>query len=195
MKEVFLTMAFISGVYAIFHYIKMVIAKTTKKSIEIHSPVKRVIYRVYRFLYSLVDSLLDVVRLLTDKRFLGFISLTVGILLFFSILPYVSNLNDEASIQESRSNIELFNEYSTRYAEAAQQQINDYSEMQQEMARRATLEQLSFWSEQQDLIGDRLTEQLRDYQIKIEEEELEINRLESRIQSRLNNKWYFYLDE
>lgn len=204
MEQVFLGIVTIAGVYAVYHYIKSFIGNLTK-SFEFGFPrytdkkrptgFKKLLLMIVYIIDSAFRSLFNMITLFGDKKFLGFVASGIGILIFFSILPYISNLNDQASVEEAQSNIELFEDYSDTYAEAAQQQIEDYAEMQQEMSRRATVEQLSFWSEQQDEIGNKLSEQIRDYQVKIEEQELEINMLEARVQSRLNNKWYFYLDE
>lgn len=199
MEQIFLGIVATAGMYATYYYIKSFIGNIIKSFRYIKRKkvvgIKKYLFRIVLIIDSAFKSLFNMISLFGDKKFLGFTASGLGILIFFSILPYISNLNDEASIEESQSNIELFEGYSDTYAEAAQRQIQDYAEMQQEMARRATIEQLQFWSEQQDEIGNRLSEQIREYQVKIEEQELQINELESRIQSRLNNKWYFYLNE
>lgn len=148
-----------------------------------------------KIINSILKSILDTFELFTSVKFLVYILIIISVFTFFSFFPYLQNLNDKAIIISTENNIQLYNSYTERYAEAARQQIEDYAEMQQEMARRATLEQLQFWSEQQDEIGNKLSETIREYSNKIENMELIINEKKASIEIRTNNKWYFYLDE
>lgn len=157
--------------------------------------VKFLMSRNKNILLSLFESLSIIIRSFGNKSFLILFLLIVFIFSFFSLNPYIKNLNDEASIFESKENIILYNDYVNKYSVAAQKQIEEFSSLQAEMSRRATIEQLSFWSEQQDNIGAKLTEQIRQYSNKIELEELNINKRKALINSREKNKWYFYIKE
>jgi hypothetical protein len=63
--------------------------------------------------------------------------------------------------------------------------------MQSEMARTATIAQLQFWSQQQDSIGNQLTDSIKEFQKLIMQQRLTINSAQSRINRRPLNKWYF----
>lgn len=108
------------------------------------------------------------------------------------ILPYMLNQNDLAMIEYHESNIELFNRYSEEYAEAARQQIEGFQQAQAELARSATVQQLQFWAEQQDAVGNALTNRLQEFQNDIMDNEIDINKRRANINSRNKNKLFFW---
>lgn len=114
------------------------------------------------------------------------LSLTLG-----HIVPYLSQERDHMLIMEYNDNINLYNQYSEDYATAARQQIEQYQAMQSEMARTATIAQLQFFAEQEDSVGNSLTNEIRRFQELIMEQELEINKAHSRVMRRPLNKWFF----
>jgi len=107
------------------------------------------------------------------------------------IVPYIAQEKDHMLIMEYNDNIILYQEYSDTYAEAARQQIEQYQQMQSEMARNATIAQLQFFAEQEDSVGNSLTNEIRRFQELIMEQELAINKAHSRVLRRPLNKWYF----
>ena len=109
-----------------------------------------------------------------------------------SVLPYMLNQSDAAYIRFANSNIELYNEYIDEYTEAARKQIEEYQRLQSEMARSATPTQLQFWSQQQDEVGNALTDKIQEFKTYIMDEEVEINKREARIEQRSSNKWFFW---
>ncbi len=141
--------------------------------------------RIYNFLNVVLPG--------TIRIALMFISLGVCVItvVFGSVIPYTQQQQDLMLIDEYTVNIELYKEYSNEYATAARKQISEYQKMQSEMARNATVAQLQFWSAQQDSIGNQLTDSIRAFQTLIMEQELAINKAQSRINRRPNNKWYF----
>ncbi|MFW6281224.1 MAG: hypothetical protein ACOC1O_00290 [bacterium] len=130
-------------------------------------------------------------NLLYRKSILFLLVGTIISLTLFHILPYYNQERDYMLIDEYVSNIELYEDYSEDYAEAARQQIEQYQQLQSEMARNATIAQLQFFAEQEDAVGNSLTNEIRRFQNLIMEQELEINKARSRINRRPNNKWYF----
>lgn len=116
-------------------------------------------------------------------------------ILFCSVFPYVAQENDKMLISEYKDNITLYQRYSEEYATGARKQIAEYQKMQSEMARTATLVQLQFFSQQQDSIGNALTNEIRRFQVLIMDQELAINKANSRILRRPFNKWYFGIDK
>lgn len=118
-----------------------------------------------------------------------FVFLTSG--LFGNIAPYFAQEKDLALIDEYTSNIKLYEQYSDEYATAARKQIEEYQKMQSEMARTATIAQLQFWSQQQDSIGNELTDSIKEFQKLIMQQRLAINSAQARINRRPYNKWYF----
>lgn len=118
-------------------------------------------------------------------------SALIIVLLFCSIFPYIAQENDHMLVLEYTANISLYKEYSEEYAEGARKQIAEYQKAQSEMARTATIAQLQFFSEQQDSIGNALTDEIRRFQVLIMEQKLAINKANSRILRRPLNKWYF----
>lgn len=119
---------------------------------------------------------------------------TIIIIIGLSLIPYLLQQKDEASILQYEKNIDTFEEYSEDYRQAAQQQIEEYSRLQSEMSRTATVEQLRFWSEQRDEVSDSISEKINEYQENILEQKLLINEAKSRVEIRITNKWFFLLD-
>lgn len=113
--------------------------------------------------------------------------------LFGNIAPYFAQEKDLALIDEYNTNIKLYEQYSEEYATAARKQIEEYQKMQSEMARTATIAQLQFWSQQQDSIGNELTDSIKEFQKLIMQQKLAINAAQARINRRPYNKWYFGL--
>lgn len=153
------------------------------------------IVKAKTFFSSVIKSFMYLVNVFTSLSFVIFFSITMSIFVFFSLIPYLQNLSDQSYILEQRKNIELYDEYSEIYSESARQQIEEYQRMQSEMASRATVQQLQFWSLQQDDIGDALTQRIEEFQTNIKNARLEINRREARIEIRNTNKWYFFLND
>lgn len=110
------------------------------------------------------------------------------------ILPFMLQERDQSLVLEYTDNIELYNNYSEEYATAARQQIEQYQAMQSEMARTATIAQLQFFAQQEDSVGDSLTNEIRRFQELIMEQELDINKANSRILRRPLNRWFFGID-
>lgn len=124
-----------------------------------------------------------------------FIPSLILLILVFSlsfILPYMLNQHDVAMIDYHAANIELFNRYSEEYAEAARQQIEGFQKAQAELARGATVQQLQFWAEQEDAVGDSLTQRLQQFQNDIRDNEIDINRRRAAVNSRNKNKLFFW---
>jgi len=111
-----------------------------------------------------------------------------------SIIPYLAQQSDNYLISYYTRNITLYQQYISDYTEAAQRQINEYQKMQSEMARSATALQLQFWSQQVDVVGNKLTDTIKSFNDKILEQQILINEAKSRIELRPENKWYFWID-
>jgi hypothetical protein len=125
----------------------------------------------------------------------GYAALMFALTVFIlgSILPYMLNARDSARIQAYTDNISLYNRYVEEYRLAAQQQIEQYQKMQAEMARVATSTQLQYWAQQTDAVGNSLTNQIKEFKNSIMQQELEINKMKAQINSRHNNKWFFWI--
>lgn len=111
------------------------------------------------------------------------------------IIPYIAQERDHMLIMEYNDNIILYENYSEEYAEAARQQIEEYQRLQSELASRATIQQLQFFAEQEDVVGNSLTNEIRRFQELIMEQELEINKARSRVLRRPLNAWFFGITE
>jgi len=134
-------------------------------------------------------------KIITYLRKFGYISLILAaaIFVFGSITPYMLNSRDAALIEAYNSNITLFNGYIEEYTLAAQKQIAEYQKMQSEMARTATATQIQFWSQQVDAVGNSLSNRVKEFKDNIMKEQLDINKANARINSRLKNKWFFWV--
>lgn len=130
---------------------------------------------------------------LLNKAIIVFLVSTLTTFIGLSIYPYMMQQKDEALIKQFNKNIETYENYSDNYADAARKQIEEYSQLQEEMASRASNEQLQFWSKQRDEIGDALSEKINEFQESILEQKLKINEAEGRIETRKENKWFFGL--
>ena len=159
------------------------------------SKKKNLFSKIISFLHCFFLSVVSLVNTFASLKFLTFFLITVLIFITFSLIPYLQNLNDEAMVLKQEKNIELYEAYSEEYAESAQRQIEEFQKMQSEMAARATSQQLQFWSLQQDEVGNALTEQIREFRVSIRNAELNINERKARIEARLSNKWYFFLED
>jgi hypothetical protein len=151
--------------------------------------------KVITFLKNTVKSFMYLIDVFASFPFIIFFSITMSIFVFFSFMPYIQNLSDQSYIIEQEKNIKLYNEYTEIYSESARKQIEEYQRMQSEMSARANVQQLQFWSLQQDDIGNALTERIEEYQTNIKEARLEINKRKARIETRRSNKWYFFLED
>lgn len=109
-----------------------------------------------------------------------------------SIVPYTLNQTDAANISYQENNIILYEEEIEKYSEAARSQIEEYQRLQSEMARRASSTQLQFWAEQQDEVGNALTNRIQDFEKMILDARIEINKRQAMIDQRSLNKWYFW---
>lgn len=160
------------------------------------------VYQAIRWTFHTIKYMKDLNQ--KPDRFMGFMwaGLTFGMSIFAlsifclslslgHILPYILQEKDQALVLEYSDNIELYSNYSEEYATAARQQIEQYQAMQSEMARTATIAQLQFFAQQEDSVGDALTNEIRRFQELIMEQELAINKAHSRIVRRPLNKWFF----
>lgn len=144
----------------------------------------------YIIIYYLKNKeIISLLKITTIIFFILFLVILIGL----SIYPYMMQQRDEALIKEYNKNIQTYQEYSENYADAAKKQIEEYSSLQQEMASKATLEQLQFWSKQRDEIADSISQKINTYQEKILTQKLMINQAQSRIETREENKWFFGL--
>lgn len=140
--------------------------------------------------------------IITRKNYLKILKFSIFISAIFviviiiglSLFPYLRQQTDKALILQYEKNIETFEGYSEDYRHAAQQQIEEYSRLQSEMARTATVEQLRFWSEQRDEVSDSISKKINEYQENILEQRLLINEAQARIEIRDINKWFFLID-
>jgi hypothetical protein len=107
-------------------------------------------------------------------------------------LPYTLNQTDAANISFQESNINLYNQEIEKYSEAARQQIEDYQRLQSEMARSASSTQLQFWAQQQDEVGNAITNRIKEFEQMILDANIEINKRRALITQRSLNKWYFW---
>ncbi|MGV9206150.1 MAG: hypothetical protein ACOC44_19250 [Promethearchaeia archaeon] len=164
----------------------------TRKAIDKKKTLLKNILNVSR---GVLNSIISLVSVFSNIKFLIFFTIMIAIFMVFSFIPYANNLNDEARIIEHQNNIELYEDYIDDYTESARKQIEEFQEMQSEMASKATSDQLQFWSLQQDEVGDALTEQIKVFNDKIRELELDINERKGNIESRKSNKWYFFLED
>ena len=128
-----------------------------------------------------------------NKAIIIFFIFTLIILIGLSIYPYMMQQKDEALIRQFDKNIKTYENYSENYADAARKQIKEYSKLQEEMASYASMEQLQFWSKQRDEISDSISQKINEYQENILQQKLKINEAQSRIETRLRNKWFFGL--
>lgn len=135
---------------------------------------------------------LEAIEPFLKKSFRVLLVTLVVVFIGGAIVPYMLNQADAAYVRFSNANIELYNEYIDEYTKAARKQIEEYQELQSEMAKSATSTQLQFWSEQQDEVGNTLTDKIQEYKNDIMNEEIEINKREARIEQRSLNKWFFW---
>lgn len=125
------------------------------------------------------------------KTSLVFLGIALVIFILASIIPYLEQQKDAYLISYYTKNIKLFNKYINEYTESAQKQIEEYDKLRSQMARAATPTQLQFWAEQVDVVGNKLTERIKEFKDKIIEQEVSINQTKSRMEFRPNNKWFF----
>ena len=124
------------------------------------------------------------------------IPLLIATLIFIcaSILPYLAQENDKYLVSYYERNITLFQQYIADYTTAAQKQIQEYQKMQSDMARSATPLQLQFWSQQIDVVGNKLTDTIKNFNDKIMDQQISINEAKSRLELRPKNKWFFGIE-
>lgn len=108
-----------------------------------------------------------------------------------SVVPYSMQLNDQFNIAFAEENIKLYEKYIADYTIASQKQISDYQTLQSQMAKTANALQLQFYSQQIDAVGNKLTDQIKAFNDKILDQQIEINRAKIRIVWRPKNKWFF----
>jgi len=163
-----------------------------------------IVFLVFNYLIGILSRIEKIAKskfmiflnIIFTKKFriaIQFIALSIFLTssLFGNIAPYFMQEKDLALIDEYTSNIKLYEQYSDEYAVAARKQIEQYQKMQSEMARTATIAQLQFWSQQQDSIGNELTDSIKEFQKLIMQQRLAINSAQARINRRPYNKWYF----
>lgn len=119
------------------------------------------------------------------------LALAVVVFIFASILPYSAQMRDEYEVACAQANIELYQQYIKDYSDAAQKQIEDFQKAQSEMAKQANALQLQYYSNQIDVVGNKLTDQIKIFNDEILKQRLEINKYEARIKLRPTNKWTF----
>jgi len=153
--------------------------------------IKFILYTINHFFKE--KPLLTKVLKWISNKFLWIVGLTsLGFFVLCSIIPLLSSQRDLAMIDYHSQNIELYNGYIDEYSEAARQQIEQYQQFQSEMARVATALQLQFWADQQDAVGDQLTNMIRDFNQKIMQDEIDINKRTALISARNRNKLFFW---
>ena len=108
-----------------------------------------------------------------------------------SVLPYLLQERDKSFVLSAQSNITLYDQYTDEYTKAAQDQIAQYQQMVSEMARTATSTQLQFYNQQIDAVGNELSAKIKDFKNLKMTQQLEINRHQANIDTRLKNKWFF----
>ncbi len=155
--------------------------------------IMSILNRIEKFNKSIF---MNIVNLFLPKKLrfiIQYVSAGVAIIVLFfaSILPYIDQQKDLMLIDEYNANIVLYEKYSDDYATAARKQIAEYQEMQSKMAKGATVQQLQFWSQQQDVVGNQLTDSIKRFQDLIMQQQLAINAAKARIDRRPNNIWYF----
>jgi len=162
-------------IFLVFNYLIGILSRILKISQS----------KFMKFLYIIIPKKLGLI--------IQFVALIVFLMsgLFGNIIPYFAQEKDLILIDEYTSNIKLYEQYSNEYADAARKQIEEYQKMQSEMARAATIAQLQFWSQQQDSIGNELTDSILEFQKLIMQQRLSINSAQARINRRPYNKWYF----
>lgn len=111
------------------------------------------------------------------------------------IVPYISQQRDYMLVDEYKANIWLYRKYSSEYEEEARKQIEEYRKYQSEAARNANAIQLQFYSNEENSIGDQLTNTIKEFQDLILKQELAINKAQARINRRPYNVWYFWIEE
>jgi len=131
---------------------------------------------------------------LLNKVIITFLVFAIVTFIGLSIFPYMMQQRDNALIKQYNKNIETYDTYTEDYAEAAKKQIEEYSELQKEMASKSSVEQLQFWSKQRDEIANSLSQKIDEYQERILDQKLKINEVEGRIEARKENKWFFGLN-
>lgn len=153
--------------------------------------IKFVLYTI-NFFFKEKPFLTKVLKWISNK-FLWIVGLTaLSVFVLCSIAPLLASQRDLAMIEYHTKNIELYNNYIDEYSDAARQQIEQYQQFQSEMARTATALQLQFWADQQDSVGDQLTNTIRDFNNKIMQDEIDINRRTALISARNRNKLFFW---
>lgn len=130
---------------------------------------------------------------LFSKAVLIPLALAAIVFIAASVIPYSMQMNDQFNIAFAEENIKLYEKYIADYTAAAQKQISDYQSAQAQMARTASALQLQFYSQQIDAVGNKLTDQIKAFNDKILDQQIEINRAKIRIVWRPKNKWMFGL--
>jgi len=151
-----------------------------------------IILTVFLFISKLI---LLFIRKKLNERFLNktlIFCFSVVIILFTltAVVPYLMNVRDYAAINADKLNIQLYNKYIEEYSEAAKEQIAQYKKMEEEMARISSSTQLQYWSKQVDEVSNALTNRIKGFKDDILNLELDINKLQARIEARYNNKLY-----
>jgi len=151
-----------------------------------------IILTVFLFISKLI---LLFIRKKFNERFLNktlIFCFSVVIILFTltAVVPYLMNMRDYAAINADKLNIQLYNKYIDEYSEAARKQIAQYKKMEEEMARISNSTQLQYWSKQVDEVSNALTNRIKEFKDDILNLELDINKLQARIEARYNNKLY-----
>lgn len=154
--------------------------------------IRGYVIKVKKITQKKTSIFLDAIEPFLKKTFRVSIIALLVVFVGGAILPYMLNQADAAYIQFSEKNIELYNGYIDEYTEAARKQIEEYQKLQSEMARSASSTQLQFWAQQQDEVGNALTNKIQDFKSMILDSEIAINKREAQIQQRSKNKWFFW---
>lgn len=166
--KIFMFFASISTIILIFYFLNLVI-NVIRKKFSLHTVLRKI------FLTSLL--------------------IAAAIFTLASILPYMLNMRDAFVISSSEKNIVLLQEYIDTYEAAAKKQIEEYADLQKEMAMRASQIQLQYWSKQIDEVGNALTDRLKEFNDNIMSHRIVINERDAKIEGRRKNKFFFGLED
>jgi hypothetical protein len=128
-----------------------------------------------------------------DKKVVISALIVVGIFALGSILPYMLQQHDKSMIDFHTKNLTLLDSYTQEYTQAAQDQIAEYQKMVSEMARTATSTQLQFYNQQIDAVGNELSAKIKEFKNDKMAQQIEINRFQAAVETRVQNKWFFWI--
>ena len=139
------------------------------------------------------DSIKHTTKINFVKTMFFCIAMTAIVFVLCSVLPYLLQQKDLALISSSQYNITLYDQYTDEYTKAAQDQIAQYQQMVSEMAKTATSTQLQFYNQQIDAVGNELSAKIKTFKDLKMAQQIEINLHQAAIDTRLKNKWFFWI--